>query len=62
MSRVIGVKQSPIDERRWLLALDCGHVATVASSSKLPSRGRPKRRIHACDECIAERQARMADR
>jgi hypothetical protein len=57
VSRVIRIVQSPRDQRTWTLELDCGHRAEVTSASKNVTRGKPKRRIHACETCLAARMA-----
>lgn len=50
MSRVVRVTRSREDPRTWIIALDCQHTVTFVGT------GRPTRRIHACQACIAQQR------
>lgn len=45
MSKVIHVKQSPLNPQRWCCDLDCGHDQWVTAKK------RPTRKTLACDKC-----------
>ena len=45
-SRVESVKQSPMNEERWCLQLDCGHDEWVTSAR------RPTRQMIRCSRCV----------
>ena len=47
-SRVESVKQSPLNERRWCLQLDCGHDTWVTAKR------RPTAKTARCPKCDAK--------
>jgi hypothetical protein len=57
LSRIVKATQSPMNARRWLVELECGHETWITSHV------RPRRQV-SCDECrkvsqdIQERDAR----
>lgn len=44
-SRVESVRQSPLNERVWVLALDCGHDVSITANR------RPQRKMIVCWKC-----------
>ena len=50
-SRVESVKQSPLNEKRWCLQLNCGHDAWITATK------RPQRRMHVCPRCLEKLRA-----
>ncbi len=63
MSRVVRVLCSPANPRVWVMHLSCGHRVTFTShrTSRDTSRGRPTRRIHACEVCIVAHRKLVDD-
>lgn len=45
-SKVLVVRQSPMNAKQWLCQLDCGHDQYVTSKS------RPTRQTLRCDKCV----------
>lgn len=44
-SRVLSVKQSPLNEQRWCLNLECGHEVWITAKR------RPTRKLATCELC-----------
>ena len=55
MSQVVGSTQSPLNPRKWIVDLSCGHAVWITSARK------PRRNVQ-CVECWMERQPKAATR